>query len=139
MRATVVLLGLLLVLQSTLPISAQESDDLKAIRKMLEAQSLEIQEVRKQIQLLHELLVPQQPASSVPSAPESADQPPNTSLPPTTHAVTKGETLTSIARKHKVSVTELLNANKITDERKLQIGQTLVLPQQTTETPKPTE
>jgi LysM repeat protein len=42
--------------------------------------------------------------------------------------VAKGETLTSIARQYKVSVAELLQANKIVDDRKLQIGQTLVIP-----------
>ena len=45
-----------------------------------------------------------------------------------THEVTKGETLTSIAKHYKVTVGELLKVNKITDVRKLQIGQTLALP-----------
>jgi len=45
-----------------------------------------------------------------------------------THVVAKGETLTSIARQHKVTVEELQKLNHITDDRKLQIGQTLILP-----------
>ena len=45
-----------------------------------------------------------------------------------THIVAKGETLTSIARMHKVSVEELQKFNHIENDRKLQIGQTLVVP-----------
>lgn len=45
-----------------------------------------------------------------------------------THVVKQGETLISIARQHSITVTELLKVNKIEDERKLQIGQTLLLP-----------
>jgi LysM repeat protein len=45
-----------------------------------------------------------------------------------THVVKQGETLISIARQHGLTVSELLKVNKIEDERKLQIGQTLLLP-----------
>ncbi|XHR30747.1 MAG: LysM peptidoglycan-binding domain-containing protein [Chthoniobacteraceae bacterium] len=45
-----------------------------------------------------------------------------------THVVKRGETLTTIARAHSTSVSELLSVNKIEDERKLQVGQTLILP-----------
>ena len=44
------------------------------------------------------------------------------------HVVKQGETLISIARQHGITVSELLKVNKIEDERKLQIGQTLLLP-----------
>ena len=50
------------------------------------------------------------------------------------HTVTKGETLTSIAKHYNIAVTDLKNANKIENERKLQIGQILSVP-----TPKPTD
>ncbi len=40
----------------------------------------------------------------------------------------RGETLTSIAKQHKVSVDELQKFNHIENDRKLQIGQTLVIP-----------
>lgn len=46
----------------------------------------------------------------------------------TTHVVAKGETLSSIALQYKVSVASLKSANNITDERKLRIGQKLVIP-----------
>jgi LysM repeat protein len=45
-----------------------------------------------------------------------------------THVVAKGETLTSIARQHKVTIGDLQKINHIEDDRKLQIGQTLILP-----------
>ena len=45
-----------------------------------------------------------------------------------THVVKRGENLITIARQHNTSVSELLKLNKIEDERKLQIGQTLLLP-----------
>jgi LysM repeat protein len=54
-----------------------------------------------------------------------------------THVVAKGETLTSIARMHKVSVEELQKLNHIENDRKLQIGQTLVLPTPAAASPSP--
>jgi murein DD-endopeptidase MepM/ murein hydrolase activator NlpD len=46
-----------------------------------------------------------------------------------THTVRKGETLNGIADKYKVSAAELQAANDITDPKKIQIGQVLVIPQ----------
>ncbi|PYJ26869.1 MAG: hypothetical protein DME90_11115, partial [Verrucomicrobia bacterium] len=45
-----------------------------------------------------------------------------------THIVARGETLTSIAKMYKVTVDELQQANHIEDGRKLQAGQTIVVP-----------
>jgi LysM repeat protein len=45
-----------------------------------------------------------------------------------THTVARGETLTSIAKMYKVTVDELQTANNIEDGRKLQAGQTIVIP-----------
>ena len=53
------------------------------------------------------------------------------------HAVAKGETLTSIARQYNIPLAELKNANKIDNERKLQIGQILTIP--TAITPAPSD
>jgi hypothetical protein len=44
------------------------------------------------------------------------------------HIVTKGETLTSLSRRYKVSVSSLMQANHISKEASLQIGQKLVIP-----------
>jgi LysM repeat protein len=45
-----------------------------------------------------------------------------------THTVARGETLTSIAKMYKVGVDELQKLNHIEDGRKLQAGQTIVIP-----------
>ena len=45
-----------------------------------------------------------------------------------THVVKKGENLTTIARRANTTVPDILKLNKIEDERKLQIGQVLILP-----------
>ena len=44
------------------------------------------------------------------------------------HVVAKGETLISIAKAHKVGVDELQKFNHIEDARKLQAGQTIMIP-----------
>ena len=56
-----------------------------------------------------------------------------------THVVARGETLTSIAKMHKVGIDELQKFNHIENDRKLQIGQTLVIPgaQATAPSPSP--
>lgn len=45
-----------------------------------------------------------------------------------THTVARGETLTSIAKMYKVGIDELQKSNNIEDGRKLQAGQTIVIP-----------
>jgi len=55
---------------------------------------------------------------------ESAHPPANG----TGHVVTRGETLTSIAKQYKVGVEELQKFNHIEDGRKLQAGQTIMIP-----------
>ena len=44
------------------------------------------------------------------------------------HTVARGETLTSIAKTYKVTVDDLQKANHIEDGRKLQAGQTIIIP-----------
>jgi len=46
----------------------------------------------------------------------------------TTHVVARGETLTAIAKQYKVGVEELQKFNHIEDGRKLQAGQTIMIP-----------
>ena len=48
--------------------------------------------------------------------------------PPKVHKVAKGETLGSIAKKYKVTVVELKELNKITNERRVRDGRELTLP-----------
>ncbi len=76
------------------------------------------------------------PAATVADTAGSAEAPhaePATASGPQ-HTVAKGETLTSIAKHYNISIAELHKANKITDDRKLQIGQVLIIP-----TPKTAE
>jgi LysM repeat protein len=54
-----------------------------------------------------------------------------------THVVARGETLTSIAKMHKVGIDELQKFNHIENDRKLQIGQTLVIPGAQAAAPSP--
>jgi len=44
------------------------------------------------------------------------------------YTVQRGDTLSSIAQRHGVSMRDIQNANKITDPTKLQVGQTLFVP-----------
>jgi LysM repeat protein len=64
------------------------------------------------------------PATSAASAPTSTQ----VSLSGSSHTIAKGETLTSIAKMHHVTIDELQKANHIENDRKLQVGQTLIIP-----------
>jgi len=68
-------------------------------------------------------------ATPGPNAAASASE---TAHPPAsngnTHVVARGETLTSIAKQNKVGVEELQKFNHIEDGRKLQAGQTIMIP-----------
>lgn len=129
--------------------TAQHKDDLGTIRELLERQSKQIDSLSQQVLRLTQLIEASHGAAASPApapvlphpgAPQEA-APATAGVPETTapeaagtHIVTKGETLTSIAKHYKITVGELLKVNKIENDRKLQIGQTLVIP-----TPKPAE
>lgn len=53
------------------------------------------------------------------------------------HVIAKGETLTSIAKAYKVGVEDLQKFNHIENDRKLQVGQTIMIPTGAT-APSPT-
>ena len=85
---------------------------------------------------VHASPAPLQPEASTPvkaAEPAVPAEPEVTTAPDGTpaHVIKRGENLISIARQHGTSVSELLKINKIEDERKLQIGQTLLLPKPT--------
>jgi LysM repeat protein len=67
------------------------------------------------------------PTSTTTPAPEISAHP-GSSVNGSSHVVARGETLTSIAKMHNVSVSELQKFNHIENDRKLQIGQTIMLP-----------
>ena len=73
------------------------------------------------------------PATSTSIAPTLTTTPaPEVSAHPSvngnSHVVARGETLTSIAKMYNVSVSELQKFNHIENDRKLQIGQTIMIP-----------
>jgi LysM repeat protein len=75
--------------------------------------------------------VPILPSSTEGKAPgEIGKEAPKAEAAPSSarHVVVKGETLTSIARHYNISLSELQRVNKIENDRKLQIGQSLVIP-----------
>jgi LysM repeat protein len=67
-------------------------------------------------------------ASPASGTPKTEGVPTAEAVPGTKHVVAKGETLTSIAKQYNISLSELKNANKIENDRKLQIGQILSVP-----------
>ncbi len=126
---------------------APAADELRVLHQMLDQQSKQLDVLAQEIARLNLLLearVPTAaglapapaeeaaPAAAVDSIPkavpaDTADASATAASGPV-HIVAKGETLTAIARHYKVTVPELLKVNKIADVRKLQIGQTVVLP-----------
>ncbi len=123
--------------------AAPSDDDLHSIRLLVERQSVQIEALDEEVKRLAHLVEASQPgaaASPTPAAPQetvpvatavAVATPGDTA---STHIVTKGETLTSIAKHCKTSVADLMKSNKIENDRKLQIGQTLIIP-----SPKPSE
>lgn len=129
-------------------------DDLKVMRQMLEQQSKQLDVLAQEVARLNLLLEERTSGGSgmaqMPAEPETHAPSPESSAPKATsvieapaekeasaekaapagptHIVAKGETLTAIAKHYKVTVPELLKVNKIADVRRLQIGQTVVLP-----------
>ncbi len=138
--------------------------ELRELRQTVNQQSRQIELLAEQVGKLTRALegqkapaagVPMVPQGSVPTAPKVEFEPvtegAKTEAAPKAeavapkpdgvdgpkHVVVKGETLTSIAKQYNITITELKTANKIENERKLQIGQTLTIP--ATKPPEPTD
>lgn len=116
-------------------------EELRAVRQMVEQQSKQIEALAKQVAKLA-ASVEGKPASKAegasgaepPTPPPPATPAESTPAPkaelvgPPKHVVTKGETLTSIAKHYNIPLADLLKANKDINDRKLQIGQAIVIP-----------
>jgi len=136
-----------------------QTKQIEELTKRAELQTKQIETLNADLNRLTEVLLSRTPENAVPAA-SPASQPRatpavQTAEPPVakaepvpaepeattapdgspTHVIKRGENLISIARQHGTTVSELLKLNKIEDERKLQIGQTLLLPKPTS--PKP--
>src|SRR5438105_7269370 len=107
-----------------------EADQLLTLTKKIDEQSIKIDALSQQLlRLQQEIGEIKSAPSSTPASATTEGSPASTPTPSgPTHIVTKGETLTSIARMHKVSIGELQKINHIEDDRRLQIGQTLIIP-----------
>src|SRR5436853_1526961 len=121
---------------------AQGSDKsekmLEALSKKIDDQNAKIDTLSQQILKLEQqmakntrpgVMIGETPSPSpVSSAATTTEAPKPTQQSGNSHVVAKGETLTSIAKMHKVTVEELQKFNHIENDRKLQIGQTIMIP-----------
>jgi LysM repeat protein len=112
---------------------------LDALTKKIDLQNAKIDALSQQILKLEQHVSAIRPGVMIGETPApvttEAPKPPQTG---NSHVVAKGETLTSIAKMHHVSVEELQKFNHIENDRKLQIGQTIMIPvPNTTSSPAP--
>jgi LysM repeat protein len=118
---------------------AVTSKDIDALRQSIEDQSKQIEALTQEIAHLTEVLAAHGISVGATSTTTPAPSPENTApamagtIQPSpdnqgSHTVTKGETLTSIAKHYKITVGELEKVNKIENDRTLQIGQILIIP-----------
>jgi LysM repeat protein len=122
---------------------AQTASDDKSEKALLEALSKKIDEQNAKIDALSQqilkleqqvakvrpgVMIGETPTPSPSSSTIAEASKPAATQSGNSHVVAKGETLTSIAKMHKVSVEELQKFNHIENDRKLQIGQTIMIP-----------
>ncbi|HEX4632158.1 MAG TPA: LysM peptidoglycan-binding domain-containing protein [Chthoniobacterales bacterium] len=120
------------------PPSDKSEQMLEALSKKIDEQNAKIDTLSQQILKLEQQISKNtRPGVIIGETPSPS---PATSSAPSTeatkpvqqsgnsHLVAKGETLTSIAKMHKVTVEELQKFNHIENDRKLQIGQTIMIP-----------
>ena len=116
------------------PSKSVDVPQLEALAKKIDEQNAKIDALSQEILKLEQQIAhirpgvmvgENTPSPATPIAPtESVSRPTNGN----THIVARGETLTSIAKMYKVTIDELQKANNIEDGRKLQAGQTIVIP-----------
>lgn len=146
------LFGLPCIASAQTPASKSgKSDDtaqLEALAKKIDEQNAKIDALSQEILKLEQQIAHLRPGVMVGESTPSGTSPAAVAGSPphpaggNTHIVARGETLTSIAKMYKVSVEELQNANRIEDGRKLQAGQTIIIPAASpaaSSSPSPTE
>jgi len=108
---------------------------LETLSKKIDEQNAKIDALSQQILKLEQQVSAIKPGVMIGENPTPAPPPATTTTADApkpqsgnSHVVAKGETLTSIAKMHKVSVEELQKFNHIENDRKLQIGQTIMIP-----------
>ncbi len=111
-----------------------------SLTRKIDEQNTKIDLLSQQIlRLQQEIEHPKASALGSPLPIASEGPAPSATAGSSTHVVARGETLTSIAKMHKVGIDELQKFNHIENDRKLQIGQTLLIPgtQATAPSPSP--
>jgi LysM repeat protein len=107
---------------------------LSALTKKIEEQNTKIDTLSQQILKLEQQLTTARPgviigeATPTPAPPSAVTSESTHPATGNTHTVARGETLTSIAKMHNVTVSDLQKFNHIENDRKLQIGQTIMIP-----------
>ncbi|MGZ4984425.1 MAG: LysM peptidoglycan-binding domain-containing protein [Chthoniobacterales bacterium] len=119
------------------------SAQLEALTKKIDEQNTKIDALSQQLLKLEQQLANIRPGIMI----GEATPPPSTNMtaaPAATagqtgnaHVVAKGETLTSIAKAHRVGVQDLQKFNHIENDRALQIGQTIMIPSAPGASPSP--
>ena len=109
------------------------SAELEALAKKIDEQNVKIDALSQEILKLEQQISHIRPGVMIgegasATAPAAAGSTSHPAVSGNTHTVARGETLTSIAKMYKVTVDELQQANHIEDGRKLQAGQTIVIP-----------
>jgi len=126
------------------PAKSSDAAQIEALTKKIDEQNAKIDALSQEILKLEQqvshirpgiMIGEGTPAPEIPAVP--AGSPSHSTAAGNTHIVTRGETLTSIAKMYKVTVDELQKANHIEDGRKLQAGQTISIPTSATPTPSP--
>jgi LysM repeat protein len=116
---------------------SRKSDDsaqLEALARKIDEQNAKIDALSQEILKLEQQIAHIRPGTmigeSTPSPASAAASPGSPQHPAgtNTHIVARGETLTSIAKMYKVGVDQLQQINHIEDGRKLQAGQTIIIP-----------
>jgi LysM repeat protein len=139
-------LNLIASAQTSEPSSAKSSDavELEALAKKIDEQNAKIDMLSQQILKLQQQIgsarpgviigegAPPASAAATTALPEAS---PRASVNGNSHVVARGETLTSIAKMHGVSVSDLQKYNHIDNPLKLQAGQTILIPASPTPAP----
>ena len=111
-----------------------DAPQLEALAKKIDEQNAKIDALSQEILKLEQQISHIRPGvmigENTPLPTTSVAQSESASHPGSgnTHTVARGETLTSIAKMYKVGIDELQKSNNIEDGRKLQAGQTIVIP-----------
>jgi LysM repeat protein len=114
--------------QSPAPAAGSEASDLLSLTRKIDEQNIKIDLLSQQILRLQQEIEHPKAAGTDHTIPTATAVSSPIPAGANTHVVARGETLTSIAKMHKVTIDELQKLNHIENDRKLQIGQTLVIP-----------